>query len=300
MQNTKRCSIIITGSHGFTGSVITTSLLKVKDLDVIVPSKRQLDITNQESVAKFLRQTKPEIIINFASFTNIEEAEKQRNNIDALVWKTNVIGVINLAKICKKLHIFLIHVSSDAIFPGTQDFPGPYAEQTTAPNNSKNLTWYAYTKLKGEQGLSKIKADSAIIRISYPFGNLESSKDFSVKTERYIRQGIELFFDQYLTPTYLPDLYLALIEIINKKFNGVFHVACRNITTPYKFALYVSEKINFDNRQIKKGSIHNYHISKKSLRRSQFGGLETTWTQKKLRVNFHGWKRAIDKLYAQK
>lgn len=287
---------VVIGGYGFVGSAIV-SLFKNESFNLIIPLKRELDITSLKSTAKFLNVTRPEIAINFASFTNIEETERQKGDKKALSWKTNVVGVSNLARVCAKLNIFLIHISTDGVFPGIKTFPGPYNEKTIAPNNYKNLSWYGYTKLKGDQVIFKKKLSSAIIRISYPFGNLKSSQDFSVKIEKYIRRGYKLFSDQYFTPTYIPDLYSALRKIIDKKIVGVFHVSCNKITTPYKFASYLSKKIILNTKPIQKDSIENYLIFKKKPKRSQFGGLETTWTRKKLRIDFHTWKEAINELY---
>ncbi len=288
--------IAIIGGHGFVGSTVV-NLLKNKQFQIIVPTKDKFDITNTKSQKNFFVRTKPKFVVNFASITNIEKAERQREDKKASVWKTNVTGVNNLAKVCKELGIFLIHISSDGVFPGTLDFPGPYYEKTIPPNNSKRLSWYGYTKLRGEQAILREMPNSAIIRISYPFGNPESSKDFCVKTEKYIMQRMVLFSDQYLNPTYIPDLCSALAKIIDIKLRGIFHVACTDTTTPYKFAFYISKKINLDNNKIQTGSIENYFTKAKSIKRSKFGGLNSNWTQKKIQIRFHSWKKALDELY---
>lgn len=296
MQKFKHLKIIITGGNGFLGSSIV-NYLKNSHYNLVTPSKKQLNITSLKSITYFLKEKRPQVLINFASFTNIKEAEQQRNDKKGLAWKTNVAGARYLAKTCKKQDIFLIHISTDSVFPGTMGFPGPYDEQMTPPDKSEKLSWYGYTKLKGDQFILKTKPDSALIRISYPFGNLKSLKDFAVKTEKYINSGINLFSNQRITPTYIPDLYFALSKIIDFNLKGIFHVSCQKITTPYKFAFYIAKKTNLDIDKIQKTSMENYISKNKSPMRSKFGGLKTNFTEQRLGVNFHTWKKAIDELY---
>jgi len=292
VQKFKRLKVIIVGNHGFVGSAIVNSL-KNRRYNLNTPSKKQLDITNLKSITHFLKASKPQILINFASFTNIEEAEKQRNDKNASAWKTNVIGAGNLAKICKKHDIFLIQISTDSIFPGTAKFPGPYLEKTVPPDKLNSLGWYSYTKLERGKSVKKSGCSFALIRISYPFGNIHSEKDFVVKTIKYVKEGVSLFKDQYFTPTFIPNLAKALKKNISRKQSGIYHVACRELTTPLEFGTYLTKKLGLK-KEHKSQHLKQTDKNKGWVFRTKHGRLLTKQTQKILNLKFHSWQKALD------
>lgn len=292
-KKNKDLPLVIIGGNGFVGSKVA-NLLNTENSQIVTPSKNQCDITNIKSLNKFFLSNDTSIIINFAAFTNIEAAEKQRGDKNALAWKMNVEAVKKIAIISNKLDSFYIHISTDSVFPGTKEFPGPYKENVIPPKNTKLLSWYSYTKLVGEDVLIDSASNFAIIRISYPFGNSKSPKDFLVKTIKYIKHNTGFFYDQYFTLTYMPDLAKALEIIINSKRKGVYHVICTGITTPYKFALYTSKKLGLKDK-IRISKIADYLKKPNSQMRAKYGGLNAYKTQEILNVKFHTWQKAIDK-----
>src|SRR3989344_1920009 len=180
----KSKEIVLVGGTGFVGSKVA-NLLSEKQIHLVLPSKKELDITSSRSIKQYTLKIKPKTLINFAAYTNIEKAEKERGNKNAPVWKINVQGPKKLAKLCRKSGIFFIQISTDSVFPGIKELPGPYEEDNIPPRIQKHLSWYSYTKLLGEREIINSGAKYAIIRISYPFGNLNSQKDFFIKTVKY-------------------------------------------------------------------------------------------------------------------
>src|SRR3989338_4710396 len=286
---------IIIGGHGFVGSAVA-HLLKGSGFQISTPSKIQLDITSFNSIKRFFLRKMPLIIVNFASYTDIQEAEKQRADKKASAWRLNVGGTKKISSACKKFNVFLIHISTDGVFTGFKEDKGPYWETSTPIDNSKNLSWYGYTKLKGEKEVIKSKTKFAIIRISYPFGNPNSEKDFLIKTIKYIKSGTPFYIDQFFTPTFIPDLAEAIEKISLLKKVGIYHVVCNKITTPYKFALYTARKMKLKDT-INKMQIEEYLKNPRSIKRSQYATLSNKKTQKILHQRFHDWREAIDGLY---
>lgn len=279
-------SITLIGSSGFVGTAVSKILID-KGQNINLPSKNQLDVTNLKSVEQFILKAKPKVLINFAAYTNINNAEKERGNKKSLVWKINAEGPKNLALLCRELNIFLIQVSTDSVFPGTKNDPGPYKENDIPHITLEPLSWYSYTKLIGEQAVVNSSAKYAIVRISYPFGNPEFPKDFLVKAIKYIKSNISFFSDQTFTPTYIPDLAKAIAIIATSREKGIYHITCTGITSPYKFALYLGKKLGLRNK------IHTKNIPE-SFKRSKYGGLLNQKTQQSLNLKLSSWQKAID------
>lgn len=291
---TRPARILLTGAYGLVGSFISRSLEDRVHHKLFAPKKNELDITNKESLHNFVIKYSPTIIINFAAYTDLSETEKQRGNKNSAAWMINVEGSKNLIEACEERKIFLIHISTDAVFPGTNHFPGPYSENTIPPNHLEPLSWYGYTKLQGELVLASSKAKHALVRISYPFGNKFSPKDFASKVIEYIKSGLPLFSDQEFTPTYLPDLTKAIFQIASKEIAGTFHVATHPVTTPYQFATRLAKSSSFANK-VKNSSIEKYLKTPHAVPRLTHGGLSTSKTETKLAMRFHSWKEAVDK-----
>lgn len=288
---------LIIGGSGLVATGFLELSHKYTD-NFLVPDIPELDITNPTSVNNFFSQFHPEVVINFAAHTNLSEAEKSRGNRYNLPWQINVEGVRNVAVKCKEKGMFLIQISTDAVFPGTETFPGPYFENSNPPDGLSSLSWYGYTKLMGEKVLSAITENTAIIRISYPFGNHSSDRDFASKTLSYIRGGYPLFNDQEFTPTYIPDLKEALLQQIENRLPGIYHVACKGVTTPYKFGAYLA-KISSFAQKVLSGSVDEYLKNPDNPLRPKLGGLLTDQTESKLKIRVHNWEGALDEFVKQ-
>src|SRR5687768_8626339 len=116
--------ILVTGSNGLLGQKLTSLLQEDRDIYLIATARgksalqiargeyHSMDISNPGNVERTLRLTKPDVIINTAAMTQVDDCETQRE----ACWRANVTAVENLARWCEELHIHLIHVSTDFIF----------------------------------------------------------------------------------------------------------------------------------------------------------------------------------------
>lgn len=286
-----RKTIVVIGGRGFVGSTFLSLSKRYKNR-IITPPRGELDITNKKSVLSFFKRVKPEFVINFAAYTNLDESEKERGNLKGNTWITNVVGVRNLVSACKKLNIFFIQISTDAVFPGTKEYPGPYAENAKTAKDEKTINWYGVGKLHAEREVKKLKRNFAILRISHPFGNPRNSRDLIAKTIRDMENKRAIFKDQLFTPTFIEDLTEAIWAIQKKKVSGIFHVSCKKLVPRNEFDLYLIKllKLNF---KLVEGSMEEF--LKYSFPRSRLGGLLTDYTQKVLGVKFHTWQEALKK-----
>ena len=286
--------ILVTGSSGLVGSRFV-SLHQPKG-ELLTPSHQDLDISSKEAVLRYIKKHEPNVIINFAAYTNVDGAEvkEEKGQRSGQAWKINVEGARNLAEVAKKHGTFLIHISTDFVFPGTSKFPGPYNESDNPNEGDSDLIgWYAKTKLSAERALLIVGGDLAIVRISFPFGNPNSEKDLTAKTRKVIELGYGIYSNQKITPTYIPDLVNAVAIVMERKLTGIYHVATNPVTTPYEFGRYFAKKSGIPG-EIKEGSMPDFVKDSGKAPRPLIGGLNTKHTAKLLGIKFMTWQEAID------
>lgn len=294
--------ILVTGGNGLVGSHFVENYLPDSQHNNIIlsPDKNDLDITDQKSVENFLKFNKPDAIIHFAAFTDVPAAENQRGNKNGPCWIVNVRGTANLIKAIN-YQTFFVYISTDVVFPGSKDNPGPYEEDYPPENNEKLLSWYGWTKREAEILVSKNLKNWAILRISNP-----SRAKYNRKLD-YVRKILALydtgklypmFDDQYLTLTYIDEVTESLRILLQKRLSGFFHVSSNNIFSPFKLANLLIEKTRNVKGAVKPISIESF-LKNNPARYPKYGGLRVEKTQKKLNLKFMSWEEIIESLAKQ-
>lgn len=289
--------ILIIGASGLVGSRFIELYLQKEEL--LTPSVSELDITSVGSVKKFIEKNNADIIINFAAYTNVDGAEKERGDENGIVWKLNVDGVKNLIEVCKEKDIFLVQISTDFVFKGDESDPGPYNELSSIPYDLlPNHSWYGWTKNSAEKLLSESGIEYAIVRIAYPFYPAEFSGklDFAKGFLRLYDEGklYPVFADQIHSVLNVDDLIEPLTKIMTDKINGTFHVVASDTTTPFEFVSYLLEKAKGMKDVVQKGSMKEFLKVEGRTPRPRLGGLKTEITQHKLGIKFKTWREMVD------
>src|SRR3989344_3209036 len=231
--------ILVIGGSSFVASEALKGL-STSSCKITAPSKGDLDIQNVESIRGYTKDA--DAVINFVAYTNVKAATTSQSGE---AWKLNVEGTANIASVCKSEGKFLIHVSTDGVFPITGDFKGLHSENETINDDPTLVSAYGYTKLMGEREIDRCGTKAAILRIAYPFGNIAfPEKDYVTKLIRSVKLGYALFSDQEFTPTYIRSLPKVIGKLLENELSGVFHWVCRGLTTPYKVGMFINEKLN--------------------------------------------------------
>jgi dTDP-4-dehydrorhamnose reductase len=246
-------------------------------------------------------------LVNFVGFTDVDPAERQRQlGCHDQAWKLNVDGAVHVAQACALHGIAHVHISTDFVFPGTEEVPGPYTETAHPADSHEDICWYGWTKRMGEVEVREQNPDAAIVRIGYPF-----------RPDRYINRFgqpgkadaahkiLELhaagklypqFSDQTISPTYIPDLTQALQAIfMQDAVRGVYHVTSPDTCSPYLFAQYLLRRIRGVDRVVNAGSIEDFMRDHRDFaHRPVHGGLDPAQTQHRLMMKFKPWELAIE------
>ena len=167
---------------------------------VVSRGRPTFDMTRQADTHHILRAERPDIVINAAAYTAVDQAESDADQAFAV----NCDGTRRLADICHALDIPLIHISTDYIFNG--EAHTPYREDDApAPRNV-----YGVSKWQGEEALRARHPMHLIIRTAWLYSH--SGHNF-VKTMLRLgreREVLRVVNDQYGCPTYSRDLAGAI------------------------------------------------------------------------------------------
>ena len=193
---------------------------KVLDTDI-----DDLDITDTDEVLRFGEMNRPDIIINCAGLTNIEECE---NDISK-AYKVNALGARNLSIIARKLEAKLVHISTDDVFDGKSDQPYNEFDQT------RPQTAYGKSKLAGEQYVKEFTYKHFIIRSTWVYGlGNNFINDLLEKVNK--GESLAIASDQFGSPTSAKELARSILHLIDTNEYGTYHATNKGVCSRYVFA----------------------------------------------------------------
>lgn len=247
--------ILITGSNGLLGQKLTVLLSRGSDYELLLTSKhessvfeeeelqyRQLDITNRNDVRRVVDDFQPDVIINTAAITNVDQCETVRQ----LAWNVNVKGVENLAIAAKFVGAKIIQLSTDYVFDGKN---GPYDEEAR-PNP---LSYYGRTKLASENVLRMSEIPFTIVRTMVLYGVAPRIKvNFVLWLIHELELGkpVRVVDDQFCNPTLADDLAYAILKIIAFEREGIYHIAGAELLSRYEFAVKLAKHFGLEKKLI--------------------------------------------------
>ena len=155
-----KMKILLTGSRGQLGSECE-EIMK-DDYEIIVPDKEEFDITSWDKVIMGIHQLSPDLILNCAAFTGVDEAETERKMSERI----NVEGSRNLAQGAARYEKMMVHISSDLVFNGKKRLPQPYFED----DPMASLSFYGITKMESEMAVKQNTSHYIIIRSGWLYG----------------------------------------------------------------------------------------------------------------------------------
>jgi dTDP-4-dehydrorhamnose reductase len=152
---------LIAGANGQLGRCLQETL-GAKGIDFVALSRADLDITNIAKVKQLIKSVDPDVVMNAAAYTNVEQAE-----IDSsAAYEINQSGAVNVAIASKSIGAKLVHFSTDYVFAGNSNSPWQ-ANDLTEPQSV-----YGKSKLAGEeQILNEYPEKSLIIRTAWLYSS---------------------------------------------------------------------------------------------------------------------------------
>lgn len=225
----KMKKIWITGAEGHIGTALL-DLLEGVEYQLLPTDIEEVDITKIDEVTQFVHVNRPDVVINCAGMTDVQECE---NNVDE-AYRVNAIGVRNVALAANEVNAKVIQISTDDVFD--KESRVPYNEF----DNVHPRTIYGKSKEAGEKILTQLLNRFVIIRSSWIYG---IGRDFVDEVLRNVGQGktMEVPNNQYAAPTSAKELAKVIRYFIDNEEYGLYHVVCPGSCSRYEFARTILE-----------------------------------------------------------
>lgn len=189
--------------------------LETREENVVALSRADLDITDVQAVRDAVREARPDVIVNCAAYTKVDDAERNEHLATAI----NGSAVEFLADGANRAGALLVQISTDFVFDGSKRTPHEINDPT-AP-----LSAYGRSKLVGEQAATEARKH-VVLRTSWLFG--VHGPNFVEAIRSHVRRGtspLRVVDDQRGRPTFTPHLADAIIRIVHCGGEGVIHYA---------------------------------------------------------------------------
>ena len=229
--------LLITGANGQVGQCFQRLAADFPKWNFHFAAGDVLDVTDKRAVDRFFQEHKGlRWVINCAAYTAVDKAETE----PAIAKRINVGGVKNLAEACAAHDATLIHFSTDYVYHSQQNT----AYKEDDPVRPKSV--YARSKLAGERAAFQAHPNGVmVLRTSWVYAPVGHNFAKTMLRLGRERSAISVVADQIGTPTYAPDLALAVLHIIekveegqvNKKtLAGIWHYSNEGVASWYDFA----------------------------------------------------------------
>ncbi len=222
--------ILITGGRGQLGCDVSSVLSK--ENDIFSYGSKELDIGDRQKVDSIISLHQPEILINCAAYTAVDDCETEKK----AAWRVNAEGPENLANAMEACGGKIFHISTDYVFNGNKPSTGSYDEKDSVDP----LSEYGKSKLAGEQAIAKYCSNHLILRTAWLYG--WHGKNF-LKTMLRLAlanptRELKVVDDQYGSLTWTATLAQQIQTILTSDLQGIVHATAEGACTWYQGACY--------------------------------------------------------------
>ncbi len=218
--------ILVTGGSGTLARAIAR-VAAGRGLAVRLLGRRELDVTDRRAVDAALAAFRPWAVVNAAGYVRVDDAESEPDRC----WHENVTGAITVAKAAHDAGIPSAAFSSDLVFDGAAD--QPYTEADT----TRPLNVYGRTKAAAEERIVADAPSALVVRTAAFFGPWDPY-NFAIAALRAVSSGATFpaAADVRVSPTYVPDLADAVLDLLLDGEQGIWHVANSAVISWFDFA----------------------------------------------------------------
>jgi dTDP-4-dehydrorhamnose reductase len=233
--------ILVTGINGQVGHALMQNLT---DHELIGLTRQDCDLTNPDQIRQVIDQHQPDLIINPAAYTKVDQAEDEPE----LAFQINRYAPKVMAEKAREYNIPLIHFSTDYVFDGEKK--EAYEENDlTHPSGV-----YGQSKRAGEEVIQEVGGLNYIFRTSWVYSNVGHNFFLTMKKLSQERDELKVVADQFGVPTsnqFIAKQIKVIIPQLNQNNTGVYHLVPDGSCSWYEFAKQIigqtNPKFNLDN-----------------------------------------------------
>jgi len=225
--------IAVTGRHGQVARALSEAGPQL-GVEIVPLGRPELDLAAPETIGRTLTAAAPNIVVNAAAYTAVDQAEREPQKANAI----NATGAGAVAATARALGVPIIHLSTDYVFDGLK--PAPYIEgDEVAPSSV-----YGASKLTGERVVAATAFDHVILRTAWVYAPYGKNFVRTMLALAQTRDEVRVVADQLGCPTYAPDIAVAIIAVARNllskpdepRLRGIFNLAGSEETNWADFA----------------------------------------------------------------
>ena len=232
--------ILLIGKNGQVGWELHRTLLSLGEVAAV--DYPEIDLTDENQTRQLVRKIQPQVIVNAAAYTNVDQAEAERE----ITFAVNGVAPGVLAEEAKKIGSLLIHYSTDYVFDGQK---GKAYLEEDQPNP---INVYGESKLAGERAVQAVNGMHLILRTSWIYSL--RCPCFVTKVLQWAREKktLRIVEDQIGNPTWCRTLAEITAQILGKEKRtlvdwieqkkGIYHLAGKGNATRYEWVKVILDK----------------------------------------------------------
>ncbi|NQU17132.1 MAG: dTDP-4-dehydrorhamnose reductase [Candidatus Saganbacteria bacterium] len=228
--------ILVTGANGMVGSYVKGVFVEERLALTDIP---EMDVCRKDLVFSLAEKYKPDMILHLAAETNVDRCEKEIDH----AYRTNALGVQNVALACQHLGAEMVYISTGGVFDGKA---GQVHTEFDLPNP---LNVYSKAKYEGERLVAALLNKYYIFRAGWMIGGGPAKdKKFVGKIIELCknRKEIEVVSDKFGSPTFAQDFVKSIKKIVHTKNYGLYHLVNTGVCNRYEIAQEIVKLLKVD------------------------------------------------------
>jgi dTDP-4-dehydrorhamnose reductase len=277
--------ILITGVNGQVGHALMRELT---DHTLIGLTRQDCDLTNPEEIRQVIDQCQPDLIINPAAYTKVDQAEDEPK----LAFQINRDAPKVMAEKAREYHIPLIHFSTDYVFDGEKK--EAYVE--TDPTHPLGV--YGQSKYAGEEATQEVGGLTYIFRTSWVYSTIGHNFYLTMKRLSQERDELKVVADQFGVPTsnqFIAKQIQHILSQLNENNTGTYHLVPDGSCSWYEFAKQIISQINPEFNLEKLHAIQTHEFPTKT-KRPKNSVLNNAKIKQSFNLVLKNWQAELEKV----
>jgi dTDP-4-dehydrorhamnose reductase len=277
--------ILITGVSGQVGHALMRELT---EHDLIGLTRQDCDLTNPDQIRQVIDQHQPDLIINPAAYTKVDQAEDEQE----LAFKINRDAPKVMAEKACEYNIPLIHFSTDYVFDGEKK------EAYVEDDPTHPLGVYGQSKCAGEEAIQEVGGLIYILRTSWVYSNIGHNFYLTMKRLSQERDELKVVADQFGVPTsnqFIAEQIKHIIPQLSENNTGIYHLVPDSSCSWHEFANEIISQTNpkFNLEHLHAISTHEFPTKTKRPKNSILNNAKIKQT---FNLGCNHWKETLEKV----